>query len=68
MDEELLELIKKVIEDKGSVPKLATFKQIRDATSNIPNKGLLNETFKSLIIDGKIKIREGINQKMIEVL
>jgi len=68
MEEKLLEIIKKVIEDKGTEPKVATFKEIRDATKHIEDRGLLNEAFKELVLDGKLKVRDGINSILIEVL
>ena len=68
MDEQLLELIKKIIKDKGTYPPVATFAQVRHEAEALGDKKLLNKAFRALREDGKIGIREGINQKLIYVL
>ena len=68
MEEKLLEIIKKIIEDKGTDPKVATFQEVRAATEHIEDKALLNLSFKMLIKNKKLGIRDGINSILVEVL
>lgn len=68
MEEKLLEIIKKIIENKGTEPKVATFQEVRSATEHIEDKALLNLSFKVLVKNKKLGIRDGINSILIEVL
>jgi len=68
MDEELLKVIKKIIKDKGTHPQVATFTEIRHEFKKIENKAMLNESFRGLVADKKIRVRRGINDRLVEIL
>ena len=68
MEEKLLEIIKGIIKDKGTHPQVATIKEIRRATAHIEDKGLLNLTFREMVNSKKIRVREGVNHILVEVL
>lgn len=68
MEEKLLQLIKDEIKAKGTCPCVLTFSELRRASEPLGTKQELNKAFAKLRDKGKIKIRIGINQNLVEVV
>ena len=64
--DELLTIITELISNKKTHPKMLTFASLRRA---IPDRDdTTRDALNKLIKDGRIRIRRGINDKLIEVI
>ena len=63
--DELLSEIKNRIEQKGTYPKVLSFVEMLDIDGN---RDELNRSFLQLVNDKKIRVRQGKNTKLVEVL
>ena len=63
--DELLQKIQELINKKETIPSVVTFVQLKRA---IVGDEETRESFKTLVREKRIKIREGKNDKLIEIL
>jgi len=56
-----------MVEEKVTHPKMLRFPDVMVLTEKYDRKEL-NVAFKQLVSEGKIKVREGINTKLIEII
>ena len=64
--DDLYEVIKKLIDEKATHPKLLTYYELRKNVTG--GKRELNKSFRELRESGRIVIRDGINQNLIEIV
>ena len=64
-EDELFDTIKKLIDQKKTFPKMLTFIELK---RNVQGNAESRQAFKDLVSNGRIRVREGINTGLIEIL
>ena len=64
-EDELFDTIKKLIDQKKTYPKMLTFHELK---RNVQGTTESRQAFKDLVKNKKIRIREGINTNMVEII
>ena len=64
-EDELFDTIKKLIDQKKTYPKMLTFIELK---RNVQGNAESRQAFKDLVSNKRIRVREGINTGLIEIL
>ena len=64
-EDELFDTIKKLIDQKKTFPKMLTFIELK---RNVQGNAESRQAFKDLLSNKRIRVREGINTGLIEIL
>ena len=64
-EDELFDTIKKLIDQKKTYPKMLTFLELK---RNVQGTTESRQAFKDLVGNERIRVREGINTGLIEIL
>ena len=64
-EDELFDTIKKLIDQKKTFPKMLTFIELK---RNVQGNAESRQAFKDLVSNKRIRVREGINTNMVEII